>query len=198
MAMKNIIVLGVCLLTVQFSFAQQAAAPEESYTLRERYGIMKSKAQSFKEYKVIKESSLDGVWKITRDSMAAKEVIIRKANQNIDTLNRQLARLNETVKQKEASMAEISHASTHITVLGMDLTKGLFITLVACIVGALLILLALIFGRMKLVNNSFHEKKLAINLITNEFEEYKRKAMEKQTKLSRELQDERNRLQARN
>jgi hypothetical protein len=31
-------------------------------------------------------------------------------------------------------------------------------------------------------------------MLTNEYEEYKRRAMEKQTKLSRELQDERNKL----
>jgi hypothetical protein len=33
-----------------------------------------------------------------------------------------------------------------------------------------------------------------VSALTNEFEEYKHRAMDKQTKLSRELQDERNKL----
>jgi hypothetical protein len=38
------------------------------------------------------------------------------------------------------------------------------------------------------------EKELIAHTLTQEFEEYKKKALEKQTKLSRELQNERNRL----
>jgi hypothetical protein len=41
---------------------------------------------------------------------------------------------------------------------------------------------------------SMKERADAFTSLSNEFEEYKRKAMEKQTKLSRELQTERNRL----
>ncbi len=49
-------------------------------------------------------------------------------------------------------------------------------------------------ARMKVLDKSIREKTLTINMVSNEYEEYKKKAMEKQTKLSRELQDERNRL----
>jgi hypothetical protein len=46
------------------------------------------------------------------------------------------------------------------------------------------------------MTKTLQEKKLAVNMVTNEYEDYKRKAMDKQTKLSRELQDERNKLAA--
>ena len=53
-------------------------------------------------------------------------------------------------------------------------------------------------GRMKLQSNSLSERNLAVSALTHEFEEYKQRAMERQTKLSRELQDERNKLHSRN
>ncbi|HEY9006838.1 hypothetical protein [Ohtaekwangia sp.] len=197
--LKNFVVLWVYLLTFQFSFAQEPAAtevqsPPENYTLRERYSIMKAKAQSFKEYKVVKESVLDGVWKITRDSLAAKDLAIHDAQKNIAQLNAQVAEARAALQKKEQSMEAALHDSTHISVLGIDVEKSTFLTIVAILVVALAAVIVTFAGRMKMITRSLHEKKLTINMLTNEYEEYKRRAMEKQTKLSRELQDERNKL----
>lgn len=235
--MKNFVALVVCLLALQYAFAQETppattdqtppattpaqttpppattatpkltkprqTAVEEpteddqgSYSLRERFTIMKTKSQNYREYKVIKESVLDGVWKIIRDSLNAKDAAIRKAKQDIAALNGQLGGVQDNLKQKEASMTEILYDSTHISVLGIDMEKGTFLTFMAILIGALAALVATVIGRMKLMTNTLQEKKLAVNMVTNEYEEYKRKAMDKQTKLSRELQDERNKLAA--
>ncbi|SKC85861.1 F0F1 ATP synthase subunit B [Ohtaekwangia koreensis] len=200
MKMKNFVALWVCMLTFQFLFAQQPAeetpiqTQPENYTLRERYSIMKAKSQSFKEYKVVKESVMDGVWKITRDSLAAKDVAILAANKNIEQLKKQVTQVKDSLQKKEQSMAATLHDSTHISVLGIDIQKSAFLTLFAVLLVALAFVIVTLAGRMKMINKSLHEKKLTINMLTNEYEEYKRRAMEKQTKLSRELQDERNKL----
>jgi F0F1-type ATP synthase membrane subunit b/b' len=188
------------MLAFQFLFAQQPAeetpiqTQPENYTLRERYSIMKAKSQSFKEYKVVKESVMDGVWKITRDSLAAKDVTILAANKNIEQLKKQVAQVKDSLQKKEQSMAATLHDSTHISVLGIDIQKSAFLTIFAVLLVALAFVIVTLAGRMKMINKSLHEKKLTINMLTNEYEEYKRRAMEKQTKLSRELQDERNKL----
>ena len=190
--------LGLLLLTVStLSFAQKASdALTGDHTLRERYLIMKSKSQSYGEYKVIKESTLDGVWKINQDSLVAKKESLAKANGNIRDLQGQLKEKIATLSEKEKSMAAISHESTHIQVIGMDMLKSTFITVMAVTIAALLLLLVLVIGRMKLQSNSLSERNLAVSALTSEFEDYKHRAMDKQTKLSRELQDERNKLQA--
>jgi hypothetical protein len=181
---------------VGFSQASSEALQGEELTLRERFTIMKSKSQSYGNYKVIKESVLDGVWKITQDTIAGKNTAIKTANTNINNLKSQLSAAEKTLTAKEQSMAEILHSSTHINVIGIDLPKGAFISIAAITVAALLGLLGLIIARMKLQSKSLAERNLAVSALTHEFDEYKHRAMDRQTKLSRELQDERNKLQA--
>jgi hypothetical protein len=188
--------IGLMISFVGFSQASSEALQGEELTLRERFTIMKSKSQSYGNYKVIKESVLDGVWKITQDTIAGKNTAIKTANTNINNLKSQLSAAEKTLTAKEQSMAEILHSSTHINVIGIDLPKGAFISIAVITVAALLGLLGLIIARMKLQSKSLAERNLAVSALTHEFDEYKHRAMDRQTKLSRELQDERNKLQA--
>jgi len=197
--MNKIVIVLAGWLAFQTSFAQQSSdALQENLTLRERYGVMKSKSQTFKDYKVIKESVLDGVWRIVQDSVNVKQANLNQAKRDIDTLKNKLDQAKVALKQKEDSMAETLHASTHISVIGIDVPKGAFLTTVGIIFAGLIGLALFVVGRMKLLSKTVQERKLAVNMITHEYEEYKRKAMEKQMKLSRELQDERNKQSMRN
>jgi hypothetical protein len=196
--MRMLLVLLVWMSAMQVSFAQEIEGLPENPTLKERFLYIKSKSQSYGAYKVVKETTLDGVWKIAQDTIAAKEASIQRAQQNINKLKGELANSMQALKDKEKSMEQIQHVSTHINVIGIDFNKGTFITTVAIIIASLLVLLGLFFGRMKLQSNSLSERNLAVSALTHEFEEYKQRAMERQTKLSRELQDERNKLHSRN
>jgi hypothetical protein len=187
----------VCLTASDACFAQKPAeALQGNHSLRERYLLMKSKSQTYGEYKVIKETILDGVWKILQDSIAAKEKSLATANSNMKDLKAELSKTTTALKEKEQSMTDILHASTHISVLGIDLGKGTFISITAIVIAGLLFFLGVVMGRMKLQSKALSERNLAVSALTSEFDEYRHRAMDKQTKLSRELQDERNKLQA--
>ena len=196
--MKRVpLLLMVVLLVAGSAFGQTAedALKNDKQTLRERYLVMKMKSQNYQEYKVIKENILDGMWKIVLDTMTAKQAAIRKSQSEINNLQAQLNKNIETLKAKENSMNDIVYASTHIRVLGIDFDKGFF----AGMFGAILIIAGLVLAgvlySMKVLKKNLNEKEELASAISNEYEDYKRKAMDKQTKLSRELQNERNKLQ---
>ena len=71
--MRMLFVLLVCLLAFHDSFSQAEPELKENPSLHERFLYMKSRSQSYGAYKVVKESVLDGVWKIAQDTIAAKE-----------------------------------------------------------------------------------------------------------------------------
>lgn len=195
--MKRTTILLICVLTVVGVSAQTAndALERDNQTLRERYLVMKNKSQSYQDYKVIKEFILEGMWKIVLDTMSAKQASIRQAHAEINKLNQELAENKNVLKAKEESMQDVLYASTHITVLGIDFAKGFFAGMVGIILLVLGLIIAVIYYTLKMMRRNMSEKVELMNSISSEYEDYKRKAMDKQTKLSRELQNERNKLQ---
>jgi hypothetical protein len=195
--MKRSVFSLIFMLAMVVANAQQAsdALKNDNQTLRERYLLLKTKSQNYQDYKVIKENLLDAWWKIVTDSVSAKQAAIRQSQANANKLQAELNQSIESLKAKEGSMQEVTYASTHINVLGIDFDKGFFAGMVGFIILALGLTIAVIMYTLKMNRKNLKEKADLAAAISNEYEDYKRKAMEKQTKLSRELQNERNKLQ---
>jgi septal ring factor EnvC (AmiA/AmiB activator) len=191
------LLLFACLLTAQGLLAQTPAPvmPDlQKATLGERYQYMKVRSSTYNEHKVIKENVLDGVWKVAMDSMNARKAQARELSSTIARLEGELKSTNETLAKKEASAQELVYASTHISALGINFEKGTFLVIFTVITGVLVVLLVLLSGKMKLMQSNVRENVDKVNATLVELEEYKRKSLDKQTKLSRELQNERNKL----
>ena len=194
--MKNWIILFFYLVAAQ-AIAQPAieAVKAQDITLKDRYVLMKTKSQTYQDYKVIKESVLDGVWKITTDSLREKKNVLANTKKEVLKLkNDVVAAKNETAKTKE-SVAEILYDSTHINVFGINFNKKVFISGAGIIIAALIFVLVLLFGKMRWMQSSSKEKVETLDRLTKEYDDFKHKALDKQMKLSRELQNERNKLQ---
>ena len=193
--MKSTITL-VSLLFATHLLAQSPAqeALEGQKTPEQRYDVMKSKSQTYGDYKVIKEYILDGVWKISLDSIRAARAARRNAEDAILSLKKELENTRYALRQKEADQAEIVYDSNHISLLGIGFEKATFVGLMSVIITGLLLLLGMLTGKLRLVTSSVREKMELLSATHAEFDDYKRKALDRQTKLSRELQTERNRL----
>jgi hypothetical protein len=186
-------------LLVAFELTAQQPGAEalakDNKTLHERYVILKEKSQTFKDYKVIKETVFDGMWVVISDSLKASKRNMNQAKLSIAALDSSLAKIKIQLQEKQDSMKEVEHASTHITILGIDFKKSVFGTMIAIVLLGLLAFIGVLIARLKVIHKSYREKADTVEEISHEYEDFKRKAMEKQTKLSRELQDERNKLQ---
>jgi len=174
--------------------AQTTAVEDKPVSLQENYYLIKTKAESYQDYKVIKEYVLDGVWKMAIDSLGKRKKQLAEANVKLDSLQKGLNSARALLKQKTDSMSDIEYAGGHIKVLGKNFAKGTFLALVAITLVALAGLILIQLARMNQMQRFVNESKLIITNINNEFEDYKHKALEKQAKLARELQTERNKL----
>ncbi|MFZ6001949.1 MAG: hypothetical protein ACOYW3_15665 [Bacteroidota bacterium] len=155
---------------------------------------MKQHSQTYSDYKVIKETVLDGVWKISMDSVAALEKRLNDAEASIQSMGEQIKQLESQASQRELASQQMEFDSTHINLLGLDFSKAFFLILVGVVFAALLVLLGSATGAVKLLRRSIKEKELSLFGLTAEFDEFRKKALEKEVKLSRELQNERNKL----
>lgn len=183
----KILICAFCL----FSLVAQA---QDSETLTQRFNNVKDKAQTFKDYKVIKQTTLDAFWQSVEDSLAKQRQAIKTQQAEINAFNARMDQLKAEITKREEAVAEIEFDSEHITVAGIGMHKATFISVFFISLAALSTLLILSFTRSQFMSRSLKEKSEAMLILTSEFEEYKHRALEKQMKLSRELQDERNRL----
>ncbi|MEJ0032125.1 MAG: hypothetical protein WDO15_17890 [Bacteroidota bacterium] len=84
---------------------------------------MKEKAESYNDYKVIKNNILNGVWKISMDSIAKLKNDLHTANSSIAKLNGEITGASDKVKAAETAMEASTYERTHMSVLGMPIAK---------------------------------------------------------------------------
>jgi Sec-independent protein translocase protein TatA len=138
--------------------------------------------------------TLDAMWRTVLDSIKNQKTKFQNSKQTITKLESDLAAEKDSIKKMQASTEEINFDSTHISFFGLSFTKSLFVSLVVLIVVGLLIAIGALGARLKLIQQTTNEKSTAVEELTHEFEDYKKRALEKQAKISRELQTERNKL----
>lgn len=192
--MRKLIFILLLSPLVGMTQSNQQALEKEDISLEERYKVMKETAQTFKDYKVIKQDVLNGVLKISLDSIAALELKLAELKGTIAAFDQKIKEADMARDQANIEKAEMEYDATHMTVLGVSFNKSFFASLMGIIIAALLVLLGIVGGRLKMVYSTLKEKIENLDIMTKEYEEYKRKALDKQMKISRELQDERNRL----
>ncbi len=192
--MKLFFMLCGWALIITSNAQNMVALESKPHSLQERYYLMKTNSETYQDYKVIKEYILDGVWKITNDSLNKRDKQLADARAKNDTLQNKLSEAKAEVKSKTDSMADIVFAGSHINVLGKDFSKGAFLIISFIVFVLLALTITLLLLRQREMQKFVSESKLIMANLNNEYEEYKHKAVEKQIKLARDLQTERNKL----
>lgn len=145
-------------------------------------------------YKVVNPSRLTTLWKSVNDSLSSNKKQIAEAKQRISELEKQVA-ASKDPSGKTAALEKSSAPASHVEVLGMAVDMPTYNWIVWGTILALALGLAgVLFSTTK---NSFDSKqyKLQYEEISAEYQNYKTKAKEKELKLARELQTERNTIE---
>jgi tetrahydromethanopterin S-methyltransferase subunit B len=163
-------------------------------TLRGQYLSLLSKSKSLNGYKVINPARLTGFWQNLNDTLKTERRQLATSRKEIVSQQKVIADLKTQVAQKETALNSSTQKLDEITFLGISFTKGSYNTMVWTIIIILAIALAIIIIRSAKL---LHEAKYRSSLyeeISAEYQSYKVKSNEKEKKLARELQDERNKL----
>ncbi len=176
----------------QQSIAQDSAKVDPS--LLGQYQLMLSKSKTQNGSKLINPNRLSTFWKNVRDTLHAERKELYKSRANISTQDKTIVDLKEQIAGKENALNTSNARLDEITFLGISFSKSSYNTLVWSLIIVMALALAIIILRSIKLN---HEAKYRTNLYTEiaaEYQNYKMKANEKEKKLARELQDERNKL----
>ncbi|MCA5003856.1 hypothetical protein [Sphingobacterium bovistauri] len=151
--------------------------------------LLQSRSQDA-DFKVIRKSNVEIIQKNVADSISkyTKELAALKSNssssvQQVQLLKDSVTNLSENLKIEQSKTDSISF-------MGMSFAKPAYHTLVWSIIGVLSIafFITLITFRKAKVDAVEHQK--TAEEVQNEFQAYKKKAMEAEQKLKRQLLDE--------
>lgn len=194
--MKKLIPL-IAILIISTSLCAQSIqdTSKTDPSLKGQYEFMLSKSKTLNGYKLVNPARLSTFWKSIKDTIAISRQSVIKANKKIIEQDQQIKGLNNQITGNETSLASSNAKVNEIQFLGMAFTKSSYNMIVWTIIIVLAITLAVVIIRSgKLI----HEAKYRTSLyeeISQEYQNYKVKANEKEKKLARELQDERNAIE---
>jgi DNA repair exonuclease SbcCD ATPase subunit len=197
-SVKLQLIIGMIFLATSLAIGQDTEVPgdtTEENTLSQQFNSLKDRSNSYQEYKVIKLTSLNSFWNNVNDSLAAiqKEIIV--ANNNITSLQQNLDSLKNKLEAREAALEKSEYDIAHLSVLGMDVQKESYVSFTWGVFFVLLLLLAIAIAKYRSSNKVAVEKKSDYEALNNELNDCKQKAREKEIKLMRELQTERNHVE---
>jgi len=176
--------------------ALPASAQNEStdQSLNGQYQNLVENSESFNEYKVIKKKVLSDFWRVVSDSTSKSRAAQKSSLETIKAKEAQIEELNATIEVKDVELASGEEEKASITVLGASINKSAYAVVSVILPIVLLGLIGLLLVKFK--TNAYTTNTAVKNLEQTEaeYEEYKKKALETQMKLKRELQTERNKI----
>ena len=172
------------------AFAQEDSPGKSNGTLNEQFDYVMQKSNNFQEYKVVKKDYLLQLKKSSTDSVRKyqKELIdLKKQTANHQSV---VSQLNDTLKTTQTNLKELQIAQDNVDMFGTTMSKTNYNYLMWGIVSVLGLVLLLLFFQLKSAKTIANEQKEHSEKLESDFEDYKHKALEKEQKLGRQLQDE--------
>ncbi|MDX1752251.1 MAG: hypothetical protein R3259_03625 [Salinimicrobium sediminis] len=186
--MNKILFSSLLLLYINVSVAQVSTET----TIDEKFQELITNSNNFKGYKVVDTDQLTTLQKLTSNRIAELKEEIAASKQATDAQEAQMAQLRSDLESMEAQLNTVTSEKDNISFLGMSLSKAGYNTTMWSIIGVLVLALALFVVRFKRSHIHTTEARKNLNELEKEFDAYRVKALEKEQRLGRLLQDEKN------
>lgn len=185
--MKKAILKKVMVLLFT-TFSINAIAQQKDTTLAQQYEEVVVKSGSYKVYKNIKKTKIEAFWKNINDTIQKQKKELIQSKAELDQSRKRIAELEASIKESGSAISKLDNIGASIKdAAGTTIPWGLTIVLAA-------VLIVIIIRNRSSLNESRQYNERYDELFA-EFREYKSKSAEKERKLARELQDERNKVE---
>ena len=187
----TITVLAVLFITTNI-FSQSQKKFIDTGSVKNQFEYLVDESNNYQDYKVVKATWLLKLKSNVIDSLSASK---KKVSDNFDILNSQKQLIDSLQTKFGKSEIEISNLMSEkesISLFGIQFEKTVFKTLFFFIVILLIIVLLIVITKYKQSNSITIRSKLALKQAEEEFATYREKALEREQKAMRRLQDELN------
>ncbi|MEG9326358.1 hypothetical protein V6B16_00270 [Salinimicrobium catena] len=175
-----------------FLTAYGTAQVSTETTIDEKFAELIENSNNFKGYKVVDTGELTTLQNLTSKRIAELKEEIAASKEASLAYKQKIAKQNTDMEALEAKLNQVTAEKDAITFLGFPFSKTSYKSTMWGIVGILILALALFIVRFKKSNVDTKEAKKNLAELEKEFDSYRAKALEKEQRLGRLLQDEKN------
>ncbi len=186
-------------LTLLLSLPKATYAQEENVTaeqalkqenIEKQFDVVIQKSGRYQEYKVIKQVWINKLKANTLDSIKTLETKLNESNLQITKQKTTITGLEESLAKTNENLAGVTKEKDSMSFFGALVTKSSYNTIMWLIVGGLLLLLGFFIFKFKNSNAVTLQAKKTLAETEAEFEDHRRRALEREQKVMRKLQDE--------
>mgnify|MGYP006200645681 CR=1 FL=1 len=192
--MRKYIQTLIFLFTITLSFAQDSiqnsAQASMNGSLDKQFDYVVQKSNNFQEYKVVKKDFLTILKRNSLDSVNRFKTELADLKNEFSNHATIVKQLKDTLKTTQTELDKLKIAQDNVSFFGAPISKTNYNLIMWGIVSVLLLILVIFVFQLKGSKSIASDAKNALEKLEDDYEEYKRKALEKEQKLGRQLQDE--------
>ncbi|WP_062060562.1 hypothetical protein [Aquimarina longa] len=191
---KYLLVLTLLLSFLEISYAQEDNTTVTQALKQEKiegqFDIVIKKSGKYQEYKVVKRIWLDKLKTNTIDTIKTLESKLNTTNTKITKQQETITGLEESLAKTNENLSGVTLEKDSMSFLGIAVTKSSYNTIMLVIIGILIALLAFFIYKFKNSNAITIASRKVLAETEAEFEDHRRRALEREQKVMRKLQDE--------
>ena len=164
----------------------------DSGSVENQFENLIKNSNKYQDYKVVKLNWLLKLKSNINDSIIASKEEILNATNTINNQKQIIDSLNTSLSTSKNEITTLKTQISTISFLGIDFEKGLFKTIMLSIIGGLVLFLLFFISKFKQSISITKQTKSNLKEVEDEYEEHRKKALEREQKVMRTLQDELN------
>lgn len=193
MKIRGTLLVFASVLMINQGVAQDSDESKPSLdggSLKSQYEYLIEESNDYQEYKVIRKVWTSKFGRSLNDSIKAFEASKLEARELAKNQLEEIGSLKEKLASTQDSLSSVNAEKDSMTLIGIPIEKSGYKTTMWSIIGVLVLLLGFFIFRFKNSNGVASRAKETLNDVEEEFAEYKKRSLEREQKLRRELQDE--------
>ena len=184
--MKSIYLFSIALFILVSSFAQQ----KDTSSVKEKFNLIYNTSSSYKEFKVIRKSRFLNLRDQASDSIKLLNNELELKGEKINTLEQDLNNINKVLLNSIAEKTAAIEMKNSIFFFGLKLHKSSYKFMNWMIFTLLVGVLSFLIYKYKSSYRIILSAKESLQESEEELVKFKKKSMENDQKLRRQLQDE--------
>ena len=199
MKFYRILLIVAFIFVTNHQFAQDAEGEDDKLSLDEgpisnQFDYIAKRSGNYRadgvRYEVVKETNLFKIRKNVLDSIAAMNKKTSELKSTIAEHETTITSLNKKLEETTTNLSSVTEEKDSMSFIGIPVSKGTYNFILWTIIGGLFLLLGLFIYRFRNSNILTQEAKQNLSELEIEYEDHRRRALEREQKISRQLQDE--------